>query len=131
MAGDMLTLVDTSSQIDAVARLATEIWREHYTPIIGAAQGYLAIQPQGDCLFLSKLYVRAAARARGHARAAIYFAEQYAHQLQLKQLALTVNRQNLLAITIYERLGFINAGPIVTDIGDGFVMDDYRMEKPL
>ncbi len=166
MAGDMLTLVDTSSQIDAVARLATEIWREHYTPIIGAAQveymltqfqsptaithqithehykyylletegaaqGYLAIQPQGDCLFLSKLYVRAAARARGHARAAIHFAEQYAHQLQLKELALTVNRQNRLAITIYERLGFINAGPIVTDIGDGFVMDDYRMEKPL
>lgn len=166
MARDMLTLVDTSSQIDTVAWLATEIWREHYTPIIGAAQveymltqfqspaaikrqiahedykyylletegaaqGYLAVQPQGDCLFLSKLYVRAAARAQGLSRAAIHFAEQCAHQLQLKQLALTVNRQNLLAITIYERLGFINTGPVVADIGGGFVMDDYRMEKPL
>lgn len=162
----MVTLVDTSTQIDIVASLATEIWRQHYTPIIGAAQieymltqfqsptaitrqithehykyylletddtaqGYLAVQPQGDCLFLSKLYVRAAARTHGHARAALHFVEQYARQLQLKQLALTVNRQNLLAITIYERLGFIKIGSVVADIGGGFVMDDYRMEKLL
>lgn len=162
----MLTLVETAAHIDSVAALATEIWQEHYTPIIGAvqvaymltqfqssaairhqishehfqyylleadaaAQGYLALQPQPECLFVNKLYVRAAARASGHARAAVHFAVQHARQLQLNRLALTVNRRNHLAIMVYERLGFNNVGTVVTDIGNGFVMDDYRMEKPL
>jgi hypothetical protein len=26
-------------------------------------------------------------------------------------------------------MGFTNTGPIVTDIGAGFVMDDYKLEK--
>ena len=30
-----------------------------------------------------------------------------------------------------EKLGFKNVGPLVTDIGNGFVMDDYQMEKAL
>jgi hypothetical protein len=31
----------------------------------------------------------------------------------------------------YERMGFSIAEAIVMDIGGGFVMDDYRMEKPV
>ena len=33
------------------------------------------------------------------------------------------------SIAWYTRMGFRNAGPIVQDIGAGYVMDDYRMEK--
>ncbi len=41
----------------------------------------------------------------------------------------TVNKNNSLAIRAYEKLGFENLGSIVADIGNGFVIDDYRMEK--
>ena len=44
---------------------------------------------------------------------------------------LTVNKQNLISISVYEKLGFLRARDLVTDIGSGFVMDDYVMEKYL
>jgi hypothetical protein len=44
---------------------------------------------------------------------------------------LTVNRFNRQAIAAYERRGFQMMGTVVKDIGDGFVMDDYRMELNL
>jgi len=31
------------------------------------------------------------------------------------------------SIAFYKHAGFVNAGTLVTDIGGGFVMDDYRM----
>ena len=46
-------------------------------------------------------------------------------------LWLTVNKDNAGAIAWYTRMGFKNAGAIVQDIGAGYVMDDYRMEKSI
>lgn len=46
-------------------------------------------------------------------------------------LWLTVNKDNAGAIAWYTRKGFKNAGAIVQDIGAGYVMDDYRMEKSI
>ena len=46
-----------------------------------------------------------------------------------RKIALTVNKGNRLALAVYERLGFRKAGAPVTDIGGGFVMDDYRLER--
>jgi ribosomal protein S18 acetylase RimI-like enzyme len=44
-----------------------------------------------------------------------------------KTVHLFVNKNNLKAIVAYERFGFIKAEAVVTAIGGGFVMDDYRM----
>ena len=44
---------------------------------------------------------------------------------------LTVNKQNKMAIRAYEKQGFITVDAVVTDIGEGFVLDDCIMEKPL
>ena len=46
-------------------------------------------------------------------------------------LWLTVNRHNEGFIDFYHRVGFHIACPMVQDIGDGFVMDDYKMEKDI
>jgi len=35
---DNILNVENNSQVDAVAKLAREIWRQHFTPIIGEAQ---------------------------------------------------------------------------------------------
>ena len=44
-------------------------------------------------------------------------------------IGLNVKSDNETAIAMYKKLGFENRGSIVQDIGDGFVMDDYIMEK--
>jgi GNAT superfamily N-acetyltransferase len=47
------------------------------------------------------------------------------------RLILSVNKHNAKAITAYRRNGFVIADNVVTDIGGGFVMDDYIMAKDL
>jgi len=151
--------------VQTVARLAREIWGEHYPPIIGRAQvdymvprfqgagairkqlaagteyfllmrgrtpeGYLAVERDASRrgLFLSKLYVRKEARGLGLAKAALRFAEGLCRRRGLRTLWLTVNKRNASSIAWYERVGFTRAAAVVQDIGGGFVMDDYRMEK--
>lgn len=160
-------MVQTEQQIAAVARLAREIWREHYTPIIGPAQvdymldrfqseaaiadqiaqgfdyhlaeqggrfvGYVAIgrELSDGALFLSKIYTRRSARGHGVGRTLLALAIREGRHRHAGKIRLTVNRRNNLSIAWYTRLGFKNVGVTVTDIGGGFVMDDYVMEKPL
>jgi ribosomal protein S18 acetylase RimI-like enzyme len=44
---------------------------------------------------------------------------------------LAVNKRNTAAIGSYRKYGFVVRESIVDDIGHGFVMDDYVMEKKL
>jgi len=93
--------------------------------------GYMAVKAEGERLFLSKLYVKASHRGRGHGKAAVAFLSEMAEKEGLQTIELTVNRHNTDSISAYERLGFVNKGAIEQPIGEGFVMDDYKMEKPL
>jgi len=58
------------------------------------------------------------------------FIEGLARERALNLLWLTVNKGNP-AVKSYQRLGFRIESAIVMDIGNGFVMDDFRMEKSL
>ena len=58
------------------------------------------------------------------------FIERLCRDRGLDFLWLTVNKGNP-SVQAYQRLGFSIAAEIVMDIGGGFVMDDYRMEKPV
>lgn len=93
--------------------------------------GYCAIEEQpGRVMFLSKFYLHHAARGSGTGRRCMEFLEGLARRRGLSLLWLTVNKGNP-AVQAYQRLGFRIAADLVMDIGGGFVMDDYRMEKAL
>jgi GNAT superfamily N-acetyltransferase len=93
--------------------------------------GYCALQEQpGGALFLSKFYLHKSARGSGTGRKCMEFIEGLARRRELSLLWLTVNKGNP-SVQAYQRLGFRIAADLVMDIGGGFVMDDYRMEKPL
>jgi ribosomal protein S18 acetylase RimI-like enzyme len=91
--------------------------------------GYIAVQPKGVELFLSKIYVKSSRRAKGYGKKAIQFAEKLAQEKGLRKIVLTVNKSNVSAIEVYDKIGFRNVGSLVQDIGNGFAMDDYKMEK--
>lgn len=97
----------------------------------GALVGFSAYGPHAGALALHKLYVEADHRGRGCARRLIAAASEHAKANSFDRLTLRVNKRNLVAIAAYERMGFARAGSIVSDIGGGFVMDDYRMELAL
>ncbi|MEC3908574.1 GNAT family N-acetyltransferase [Tamlana sp. 2201CG12-4] len=91
--------------------------------------GYIAIRPEVETLFLSKIYVLSHYRGQGIGKLAMDFVKQKAKTYDLDKIRLTVNINNTNSIKAYEKLGFKNIGPLVTEIGNGFVMDDYEMVK--
>ena len=70
-------------------------------------------------------------RGKGIARKTIDFIKTIALERNLGRITLTVNKNNIGPIAAYEKLGFVNTGPVVQDIGGGFIMDDYKMELKL
>jgi GNAT superfamily N-acetyltransferase len=97
----------------------------------GDALGYIAVVPDAGKkeLFLSKFYIKAGERQKGLGRQALEYIEGLARDNGLKKIYLTVNKRNAGSIAVYERMGFAKARDVVTDIGDGFVMDDFVMVK--
>jgi len=153
-----ITHVTSPEDIQTTARLAREIWSEHYIPIVGLEQieymlrnlqspeaiarqiaegmrywllggpespaGYVAYQVEPDHVFLSKLYVHREQRGQGWSRRAMNHLIKSESPTRIR---LTVNRHNP-SIAIYNALGFRKTGTLITDIGGGFVMDDFKME---
>lgn len=97
----------------------------------GLCAGYIAIVPADSGLMISKLYTDRSVRGSGLGRTMLNFAETVCREHGFSRLWLTVNKNNTASIEWYLRSGFKNSGSIVMDIGNGFVMDDYRMEKAI
>jgi RimJ/RimL family protein N-acetyltransferase len=93
--------------------------------------GYFAVIPQQGKLFLSKLYITAENRRKGYGRCALEFIETLARDSGFSKITLSVNKNNTDSINAYKKLGFVITDSLVTDIGNGFVMDDYKMEKTI
>ncbi len=93
--------------------------------------GYICIKKKRDTLFLSKIYVLSNYRGKKIGKTAMQFVERRANTLHCKNIELTVNKYNVNSIKAYEKLGFKTVEALVMDIGNGFVMDDYRMVKPI
>ena len=93
--------------------------------------GYLAYEKRQNALFLSKIYLLKNERGKGFGRLAMNHIFESAKGKGCSSVQLTVNRFNQNSISAYQRIGFEKRGEVVQDIGNGFVMDDYIMEKSL
>jgi ribosomal protein S18 acetylase RimI-like enzyme len=99
--------------------------------LYGRLIGYMAIKPEEDRMFLSKLYIEKDFRGRGIADQFIRLLLDEARKARKDRIALTVNKNNLNSISVYKKMGFDIEGELVTDIGGGYVMDDYVMIKKI
>ena len=162
---DTILKVENTNQVDAVAKLAREIWQQHFTPIIGDAQveymlnifqsskaitsqleegweyyvaardneyvGYAGLLPDESAgkMLISKIYVKNTVRGSGVGNLLLDFIEATSRARGLIFLWLTVNRFNDDTIKWYFRHGFKTVDEVRKDIGGGFFMDDFIMEK--
>ena len=110
-----------------------ELLRVSGTPV--GYCGYELADEYGDenlaAMKLGQLYVLESHRGRGLGRFMLGHVESRAGDLGRRVLFLQVNKQNTGAIGFYAAAGFTIAREAVFDIGSGFVMDDYVMEKRL
>ena len=101
----------------------------------GELAGFVAFYPLTENgvrkLYVSKFYLSRTYRKRGIARQMFAYLCGQAATCGAGVLSLHVNRHNIDTIAVYEHLGFAVAGQVQTDIGGGYVMDDYVMEYRL
>ncbi|HWQ38099.1 MAG TPA: GNAT family N-acetyltransferase [Burkholderiales bacterium] len=80
---------------------------------------------------LDKLHVHPRHRGKGYGSALIRHVEQAARARRCGEIYLQVNKYSSGAINGYLRNGFAISRAVKVDIGGGFFMDDYVMEKAL
>jgi GNAT superfamily N-acetyltransferase len=80
---------------------------------------------------LHKLYLLPELHGGGLGSRMLKHCADEARRLGAHRLMLAVNKRNHRAIAAYRRNGFAVAEAVVTDIGGGFVMDDYLMARDL
>ena len=96
--------------------------------IDGEMVGYTGSQKQGERIFLSKLYLSKRYHGLGLGRKMME--DVIGLYPECDKIYLTVNKYNP-SYEIYRHMGFEVIDSVVTDIGQGFVMDDYVMQRHL
>jgi diamine N-acetyltransferase len=99
---------------------------ENNTPV-----GFASYQETAPALFkLNKLYVLPSQQGKGTGKLLVEYIITAAKKRNGEALQLQVNRRNK-AKFFYEKLGFVVIKEFDFDIGNGYVMDDYVMEKKI
>ncbi len=153
----------TISEIEALAKLAAEIWHEYFTSIITEEQinymvemyqsktaltkaiteehytyflayqegrliGYCGVKPEAGRVFLSKLYLHRDYRGKGLSSSLLNQAIQFTQERNKQAIYLTCNKYNANSLEMYAAKGFYKIDDVQTDIGRGFIMDDYVLQ---
>lgn len=80
---------------------------------------------------LHKCYLLPEVHGQGYGSRLLQYCEGEVRRLGARRLILAVNKHNTKAVAAYQRNGFTVAESVITDFGEGFVMDDYIMGKDL
>lgn len=134
----MITIEQIDYMIDkyqSIPAITDQIQHQGYEYYLvhndGSAVGYISARQEEGKLFLSKFYISKEYRGRSYASQALAFLEQLCKDRNLSHIWLTVNRHNESSIAVYEKKGFRTVREQIADIGNGFVMDDFIMEKEI
>lgn len=100
----------------------------------GSAQGYAGYQFNylPGTTKLHKIYVLPKGQKRGYGKALFSAVAKTAHDAGQQRLRLDVNYQNA-ASGFYERMGMTKIDEVTTEIGEGYLMEDwvFEMELPM
>jgi ribosomal protein S18 acetylase RimI-like enzyme len=99
----------------------------------GEPLGFCAWYPPGEpaTMKVDKLYVLPQLHGQGIGRTLLEHVARVARAAGCTTLILNVNRNNVNSVRAYERCGFTIRERGDFPIGNGFVMEDYIMARPL
>lgn len=127
--GQITYMVDKFQSEHAMKnQIENENYSYYFINLNNQNAGYFGVADKDDYLFLSKLYLLKDFRGKGLGHKAFDKIVQIAKDLNHTKIRLTVNKYNTNTIKAYEQWGFKTIDDVVTDIGEGYVMDDYIME---
>lgn len=126
-------MLDKFQSVSAISQQIENEYRYCLACESDREQGYFAILPDDEInkVFLSKIYVLPARRNNGIGSFMLEHVEQQCRNEGFCAVKLGVNRFNQHSIDWYRRRGFHLVKEVKTDIGGGFYMDDFVLEKSL
>lgn len=129
-------MVEQFQSLDAIRRDMAENGYEYWfvraaddNRVVGYTGGH--VEPETNRYFISKIYLKAEERGKHFSSAVARFFDSVCREQGLGAMYLTVNKHNELGMRAYRANGFETIDAVVKDIGHGFVMDDYIMERPV
>lgn len=126
-------MVEKYQSLDAIRRDMADNGYEYWFLIDdeGNVVGYTGGHDEDETnrFFISKIYLLKDERGKGYASQVIRFYEDLCADRGFDAMYLTVNKHNDLGIRAYDTKGFKTIEEVETDIGEGFIMDDFIMEK--
>ncbi len=93
--------------------------------------GFAQYEPYQRSMKLDKLYLHQDYQRQGYGGRMLAHVEDESRRRGFGAVRLNVNKHNVKAIAAYRKNGYAVVETVVADIGRGFVMDDYVMEKQL
>lgn len=131
-AGQTKYMIEQFQSVTAITEQIEEKGYIYYLILCdGDAAGYLGVVPNQKAageLMLSKIYLKKEFRGQGAVGAAFQFVKSLAQEQGMSRIWLTVNKENTHAQEVYKHFGYRRSKEIVSDIGNGYVMDDYIYE---
>ncbi|HBA64430.1 MAG TPA: GNAT family N-acetyltransferase [Lachnospiraceae bacterium] len=125
-------MLEKFQSVDALNRQIMSEGYEYFVLIYEYLMaGYVGIKEEEDALFLSKLYIHEECRGKHISTNVLRYLISLCKTRGLKKIWLTCNKYNANTLEVYKHLGFEIVRSQVTDIGNGFVMDDYILEYPI
>ena len=118
---------------DSVKNQLSEGSRYYYAFENGTGNrvGFFSIYPKEGMMYLSKLYIKKEYRRKGYSGEILEFIKSEAKKEDLHEIFLNVNRNNTGSIEAYRHLGFYVAEETVSDVGEGFICEDYIMKMTI
>ena len=93
--------------------------------------GFAQYELYGRSIKLDKLYLHQDFQRSGYGSRMLAHVEDAARRRGADAVRLNVNKHNLKSIAAYRKNGYEVVETVVADIGGGYVMDDYVMQKAL
>ena len=93
--------------------------------------GFAQYELHGRSMKLDKLYLHQDFQRQGYGGRMLAHVEDAARRRGADAVRLNVNKHNLKSIAAYRKNGYEVVETVVVDIGGGYVMDDYVMQKAL
>lgn len=95
--------------------------------------GYCGVQPSDKykVLFLSNIYLRADYRGRKIGRLVFAMLTERCVSEGYASILLAVNKGNERSIKIFQKLGFVMEREALTEIGNGYALNNYIMRCPV
>lgn len=128
-------MIEMFHSVDAMRRDIAENAYEYWFICApdGSELGYTGghDEPETGRYYISKIYLRPEARGHHLASRTFDFYDALCRERGWHAMYLNVNKGNELGLRAYKGNGFTVTEAVVNDIGHGFVMDDYVMERPV